>query len=320
TVNAASTFTQLAVFSPYQSFGTGPAFTGGVRAVTADINRDGVDDIIVGPGPGMPTEIKVYSGANFPVSPDSSVIASGLAFESTFTGGVFLSVGDINQDGFPDLVVTPDEGGGPRVRVVSGKDRTTLADFLGIDDPNFRGGARTAVGDLNGDGNPDLVVSAGFGGGPRVAVYDGKTLRPGLTPTKLINDFFLFEQELRNGAYVAVGDVNGDGFGDLIGGGGPGGGPRVYGLSGFGLTQEAGKQTVVCNFFAGDTSNRGGVPVASKDIDGDSRDDIIAGAGAGAQSVVSTYLGSALSPSGTPLPYQRYLVFESSFLGGAYVG
>ena len=320
TVNAAATFTQLASFSPYQSYGTGSGFTGGVRVVTADVNRDGVDDIIVGPGPGMAAEIKVYSGANFPVSPDSSVIASGLAFESSFTGGVYLSVGDLNLDGFPDLVVTPDEGGGPRVRIVSGKDRSTIADFLGIDDPNFRGGARTAVGDVNGDGNPDLVVAAGFGGGPRVAIYDGKTLRPGLTAAKLINDFFLFEQGLRNGAYVAVGDVNGDGFGDLIGGGGPGGGPRVYGLSGFGLTQEAGKQTVVCNFFAGDTNNRGGVPVASKDIDGDDRDDVLAGAGAGAQSVVSTYLGSALSPSGTPLPYQRYLVFESSFLGGAYVG
>ncbi|MBN9519980.1 FG-GAP repeat protein, partial [bacterium] len=178
TVNAAATFTQLAVFSPYQSYGTGTGFTGGVRAVTADVNRDGVDDIIVGPGPGMAAEIKVYSGINFPVSPDTSVIASGLAFESSFTGGVFLAVGDINADGFPDLVVTPDEGGGPRVRIVSGKDRTVIADFLGIDDANFRGGARTAVGDLNGDGNVDLVVAAGFGGGPRVAVYDGKTLRP----------------------------------------------------------------------------------------------------------------------------------------------
>ncbi len=320
TVNDAATFTQLAVFSPYQSYGTGTGFTGGVRAVTADVNRDGVDDIIVGPGPGMAAEIKVYSGINFPVSPDTSVIASGLAFESSFTGGVFLAAGDVNADGFPDLVVTPDEGGGPRVRIVSGKDRSVIADFLGIDDSNFRGGARTALGDLNGDGNVDLVVSAGFGGGPRVAIYDGKTLRPGLTPQKLVSDFFLFEQELRNGAFAAVGDVDGDGYGDLIGGGGPGGGPRVYGLSGFALTQQSGKQTVVCNFFAGDTTNRGGIPVAAKDIDGDGRADILAGAGSGAQAVVTTYLGSGLTPTGTPLPYQRYLVFESSFLGGAYVG
>src|SRR5206468_211224 len=144
---------------------------------------------------------------------------------------------------------------------------------------NFRGGARTAVGDLNGDGNPDLVVAAGFGGGPRVAIFDGATLRPGATPAKLVNDFFVFEETLRNGAYVAVGDVDGDGFADLIAGGGPGGGPRVVGLSGFALTQQNGTFTVIANFFAGDTNNRGGVPVATKDIDGDHRADVIAGSG-----------------------------------------
>jgi hypothetical protein len=206
------------------------------------------------------------------------------------------------------------------VRIVSGKDRAVLADFLGIDDSNFRGGARTAVGDLNGDGTPDLVVGAGFGGGPRVAIFDGKSLAPGVVPRKLVSDFFLFEQELRNGAFVAVGDITADGYADLIGGGGPGGGPRVYGLSGFALTQEGGKQTVVANFFAGDTNSRGGVPLASKDIDGDGRDDIIAGAGAGSQAVVTTYLGATITPNGTPFPYQQYLVFESSFLGGVYVG
>lgn len=319
-VNEAATFTQLTSLTPYAGYGTGNDFKGGVRAATADINQDGVEDVIVGPGPGIPTEIKVYSGANLPVSPDTSLLASGYAFETSFTGGVFVAAGDVNADGYPDVVVTPDEGGGPRVRIVSGKDRTILADFLGIDDPNFRGGARTAVGDVNGDGNVDLVVAAGFGGGPRVAIFDGKTLRPGTTPAKLVSDFFLFEQELRNGAFVAVGDVNGDGYGDLIGGGGPGGGPRVYGLSGFALTQQKGTQTAVANFFAGDTNNRGGVPIAAKDIDGDHRADILAGAGEGAQSVVTTYLGSTITPSGTPPEYQGYLVFESSFLGGVYVG
>jgi hypothetical protein len=276
-------------------------------------------DIITGSGPGVPTEIKVFSGANFPVSPATSLFTSGWAFEPSFTGGVFLSAGDVNRDGFPDVVVTPDEGG-PRVQIVSGSDRTLLANFFAIDDPNFRGGARTALGDMNGDGNIDLVVAAGFGGGPRVAIFDGTTLRTGVTPAKLVNDFFLFEETLRNGAFVAVGDIDGDGFADLIGGGGPGGGPGVLGLSGFDLTQQGGTFTTIANFFAGPDSNRGGVPVATKDIDGDHRADITAGAGEGAQSVVTTYLGSTITPSAAPPEYQRFLVFESSFLGGVFVG
>ena len=79
---------------------------------------------------------------------------------------------------------------------------------------------------MNGDGVGDLVVAAGFGGGPRVAGFDGTTLGAG-TPAKLFADFFAFEQTLRNGVFVAAGDLDGDGFADLIAGGGPGGGPRV---------------------------------------------------------------------------------------------
>ena len=47
-----------------------------------------------------------------------------------------------------------------------------------------------------------------------------------------MNDFFAFEQGLRNGCYVTIGDIDGDGSADMIFGGGPGGGPRVYALSG----------------------------------------------------------------------------------------
>src|SRR6202012_5187147 len=84
-----------------------------------------------------------------------------------FTGGVFVAAGDITGDGVSDLVITPDESGGPRVEVYEGGDFAEVANFMGIDDPNFRGGARAAVGDINGDGHAEVIISAGFGGGPR---------------------------------------------------------------------------------------------------------------------------------------------------------
>ena len=56
----------------------------------------------------------------------------------------------------------------------------------------------------------------------------------------MFGDFFAFEQTLRNGVFVAAGDLDGDGFAEVIAGGGPGGGPRVLALSGTDLLGGAG--------------------------------------------------------------------------------
>jgi autotransporter-associated beta strand protein len=283
--------------------------SGGVRTADADVTGDGVPDLIVGTGPGTVAEVRVYDGAT------GQRLSTTLPF-ADFQGGVFVAAADFNNDGFADVVITPDEGGGPRVSVYSGKDGSVLANFFAIDDANFRGGARASAGDVNGDGTPDLVVSAGFGGGPRIAVYDGKSL--GGTPTKLMNDFFAFEQALRNGAYVAAGDLNGDGKADLIFGGGPGGGPRVLALDSVKLMQGDMAGATLANFFAGNPDNRGGVRVTAKNLDGDAMTDLVVGDGVGAGSHVTGYLGKNLG-AGTP-PAQASFDAFPGFLGGVFVG
>ncbi len=286
-----------------------PGFTGGVRTATGDFNGDGVTDVVIGTGPGSPTQVQVLNGVN------GSVLFSLQPFETAFTGGVYVAAGDLNGDGLADLVITPDEGGGPRARILSGNGFGTIADFFVIDDPAFRGGARAAIGDVNGDGRSDLIASAGFGGGPRIAGYDGRSLSS--TPQKLFADFFLFEQALRNGAFIAVGDVNGDGFADIVGGGGPGGGPRVIAISGQNLLTNT--FTPVANFFTGDTNDRNGVPVAVKNLDGDNRADIVVGSGTGSGSRVVGYLGSTIGSSGTPPLALSFDAFPG-FTGGVFVG
>lgn len=165
---------------------------------------------------------------------------------------------------------------------------------------------------MNGDGKNDLLVAAGFGGGPRIAAIDGTTLTG--VRTKLFGDFFLFEEQLRNGAYVTIGDLNGDGFGDIIGGGGPGGGPRVLAIDGQQLIQKN-TQTPIANFFAGDDGLRGGVRVAAKDFDGDGKADLVTGSGDTGDLFV--YFGADLLAGNTT---QRRVTQLTGILDGVYVG
>jgi FtsP/CotA-like multicopper oxidase with cupredoxin domain len=276
--------------SPGEAITFFPGFTGTVRVASADINGDHVPDYIAGAGPGGAPRVRVIDGKT------GATLADLMAFESDFTGGVNVAAGDLTDDGRAEVIISPDQGGGPRVRVFSlnGQGLVPMADFWGIDDPAFRGGVRTAAADVTGDGVGDLIVAAGAGGGPRVSVWDGTSLSGGTFTRHPFGDFFAFEPRVRDGVYVAAGDLNADGNADVILGAGPGGGPRVLALSGKDLA--AGNQKVLADFFAGDPADRGGVRVAAKSLGGDSKADLITAVG----SRVTAFNGSSLAPGAVP--------------------
>ncbi|OWK40610.1 beta strand repeat-containing protein [Fimbriiglobus ruber] len=309
--------TPTATLQPFGPIGTD------VRVATADVNGDGTPDTIFATGPGVPFQVAVVSGADN----STFLVQPFFPFESSFTGGGFVSAGYFLGNGRADIVVSPDEGGGPRVSVyalASSGNLVTIANFFGIADPNFRGGARTAVGDVNDDGVPDLIVAAGTGGGPRVTVFNGKTIENS-SPT-VMADFFAFPDDaatLRNGVYVAAGDVNGDGHADLIFGGGPGGAPRVLILSGLLVAQgnlQGAQDAPIDNFFAGSSLDRGGIRVAAVNADGDDLADLMVGSGQGDMANVVGYLGTSLV-TGTPTVTSFLNAFGGATLSdGVYVG
>jgi hypothetical protein len=268
-------------------------FTGGVRVAIGKVNGDGHPDIITAPGPGSLPVIRIFDGAS------GNMVREFYAYAGSFTGGVTVAVGDINGDGYPDIV-TGTMSGNPHVKVFDGRafatgtfnasnpDASLLTQFFPYA-LSFNVGANVAVGDVNGDGFADIVTGA-TAGNPHVKVFDGKAIAKGTfnrnnPDASLITQFFAYSMEFNVGANVAVGDVNGDGSADIITGA-TAGNPHVKVYDGKALSA-AGKNpsnpdaALLAQFFAYGMQFNVGVNVAVGDVNGDGYADIITGASAG---------------------------------------
>jgi hypothetical protein len=269
-----------------------PGFTGGVRVAVADVNGDGTPDIICAAGPGGGPEVRVFDGKTF------QMIRDFFALPATFTGGVFVAAGDVNGDGYADIVTSADAGGGPEVMIWSGKDGTNLAGFYATA-PTFTGGIRVACADLSGNGFAEVIATAGPGGGPQVTIFDGKSL-------SLLTAFYALMPTFTGGLYVAAGDVNGDGRADIIVGAGAGAQPEVLAYNGQ-------NQTLLFSFFALPVTFTGGVRVGYERTSVSGRPAILTGAGPGGGPQVAPFDPSSLMSLGA------FFALPPGFLGGVFV-
>ena len=224
-----------------------------------------------------------------------------------------------------DVVATgTGPGGGPVVRLNSQSTGAFTGTFAAYD-PNFRGGVNVAVGDVNGDGVPDIVVTPGPGGGPHVKIVDGTKLglvdaTGAIREDAVLANFFAYSPGFSGGVTVVAADVDGDGRADIITGTGPGGGAHVKVISGKALTQfgnlrdgQVNPSTLLASFFAYDRSFTGGVNVAAGDVDGDGVADIITAAGAGGGSHVKVFSGA-----GGPI-IRSFFAYGPTFTGGVNI-
>ena len=275
TLAAAPTFAQTITHVPLFTFDSGFAEDRFGTSVSSagDVNGDGLSDLIVGDtgGNGLATgDARVYSGA------DGSIIHNfvGQDFLDFFADTV-SDAGDVNGDGFADLIVgtgSPDFIG---VQVFSGVDGSLLYDLP------FFGGPVSGAGDVNGDGFDDVVVSEtqlGFFNNGQVRVHSG-------VDGSILYTFEGDEPTDKLGRSVSgAGDVNGDGFDDVIAGtvcgGEYSGSARVF----------SGADGSILYDFDGDSSyDSFGISVScAGDVNGDGFADVIVGAPANA-SVTSGY-------------------------------
>jgi hypothetical protein len=250
----------------YSFFAYDPSFTGGVRVALGDVTGDGIPDIITGAGPGGGSDIKIFDGQT------GNLIREFSPFNPLFTGSQYIAAADLKHQGYDDIIVGADYGGGPNVIVFDGKTGAVLYNFFAYD-PNFIGGVRVAAGDVLGNGQMDIICGAGPGGGARVTVFqpnaDGT-----VTP---ISSFFAYDPAFDLGIYVAAGDVAGNGKDQIITGAGAGGGPNVSVFDGS-------DGALIVSFFAYDPGFVGGVRVAAaQQSNGNVAIVTTAGPGGGAQ-------------------------------------
>lgn len=257
------TGTRLRTLDPY------PGFRGGVTTAVGDVNRDGVLDVITGAGGGGGPHVKVFNGAN------GAELYSFFAYAEGFRGGVFVTAADVNGDGFADVVTGAGSGGGPHVRAFSGNGLGELASFFAYD-PAFTGGVRVAAGDFNNDGTDEIVTAAGPGGGPHVRVF-GRDLLGAAVPYAgggVSNSFYAYAPTFAGGVFVATGDINGDGFVDVVTGADGGGRAHVRGFSGRDGAD-------ISSFYAYGENFTGGARVGVADTDRDGRVEVLVAPGAG---------------------------------------
>lgn len=138
-------------------------FLGGVNVASGDINGDGIDEIVTGPGLGGGPHIRIFDK-------DGKVIRQFFAFNAESRGGAQVAVGDTNNDIFEEIITAVEGGSGPVVRVYRTTDFQLIGEFLAFA-PNSFSGLYLAVGDHDSDGANEIIVGSGIGGGAVVKSF-----------------------------------------------------------------------------------------------------------------------------------------------------
>lgn len=148
----------------WQATGGADGFWLGVGLAAGDLDGDGFDDLVVGaPGYSNTAEdegavLVFLSDGSSPDSSPSRVLEGGV--DGALFGSSVTVPGDLNNDGFDDLVVAA-HGGGIAGRVFlhlggpGGLDALPVWSYAGLKSPKLV----SPAGDVNGDGYPDLVVA-----------------------------------------------------------------------------------------------------------------------------------------------------------------
>lgn len=283
------TFDKEGIPTTFNQFVYDESFRGGVSVALGDVDGDGNDEIITGTGYSGGPHVRIFKK-------DGREVANFFAFHEDYHGGINVAAGDVDFDGRDEVAVVQASEGQAWVKVY----RIT-AGFPLLGEWNAYGqvecGGDVAMGDIDMDGQDEVIVGAGPGGGPQIRVFEANGNRKPI-------QFFAFHPSYRGGVRVAAGDVDGDGKDEI------------------GVTQAAegdqswikiyrynNSQTIISEWKAyGDFFF--GADLDIGDIDNDGKIEVITGPTQGGGPQVLTF-----NPAGEMLPLNFY-TFDPEFRGG----
>jgi len=335
-------FWGISVYPDWTAEGNQPSAQFGYCVATAnDVNGDGYSDVIVGAR--SYTNVQTYEGSAFVYHGSSSGLSSSFDWTAesnqanAYFGSSVSSAGDVNGDGYSDVIVgapyyhnVEDYEGRVFVYHGSPSGLSSSADWTAeVDQAEaYFGISVSSAGDVNGDGYSDVIVGAyGYDGGVTneggAFVYHGSS-SSGLSSEPDWMAVSGQEVALFGISVATAGDVNGDGYSDVIvgayrydGGETDEGRAFVYHGNSSGLSASADWTAEVDQEDA-----EFGISVSSAgDVNGDGYSDVIVGAwwfdyAETNQGRVFVYHGSAVGLSSLPDWNESGMTDQA----GAYVG
>ncbi len=206
-------------------------FAGSSVAVVGDVNGDGYDDFAIGAqsndtaGNNAGSVYLIYGGPNFTTQSVTETITF-TGSQDQYAGAAIAGVGDVNNDSFDDFVIGATGDGGRAFLILgqgaalTGGDLNTVALTYAGQAGGFAGGEVAGAGDVNDDGYDDFLVSAS--GSSADAQFGGAAylVLGSATPSSgNLNDHLQFtggDDFMNLGSVAGVGDLNNDGYDDIM--------------------------------------------------------------------------------------------------------
>lgn len=161
----------------------------GFKAVQAAMELFGVQSVRSG-GASKEPKVEIYDANN-------KLIRSFLAYAKNFRGGVNVAVGDVNGDGYDEIITGAGAGGGPHVRIMDQKGKLIYQWFPFSS--RLRGGVNVAVGDINGDQKAEIITSTAGDAQVKIFNYRGQ----------LLTSFYPYGKTAKNGITVSTKGIDG---------------------------------------------------------------------------------------------------------------